>query len=100
MPNDALTKREVLGTEHIPYMRHVDAHTVALTNGELLSMIEVGGLPHECAGMSDINAHHRMLNGLWLNLADERVALWSVLIRRRVQDYQHAEFGNAFAARA
>jgi len=99
MSNDTLAKREVLGATHIPYMRHVDAHTVALTNGELLSMIEIGGLPHECAGMSDINAHHRMLNGLWLNLADEREALWSVLIRRSVQDYQQAEFGNAFAER-
>lgn len=96
---DLLAKREVLGGEHIPYVRHVDAHTIALTNGELMSLIEVGGLPHECAGMSDINAHHRMLNGLWLNLADERVGLSSVLIRRRVQEYQRADFGNEFAAR-
>ena len=85
MLNDGLTKREVLGDEHIPYMRHVDPQTIALKDGALLSMIEVGGLPHECADMSEINAHHRMLNGPWLNLADERVALWSVLIRRRVQ---------------
>ncbi len=98
MSNNAAAKREVLGLEHIPYVRHVDAHTIALAHGELLSMIEVGGLPHECAGMSDINAHHRMLNSLWLNLADERVGLWSVLIRRRVQEYAHAAFGNAFAA--
>jgi type IV secretory pathway VirB4 component len=41
MSNDALSKREVLGAEHIPYMRHIDEHTVALANGELLSMIEV-----------------------------------------------------------
>jgi type IV secretion system protein VirB4 len=99
MFNDALSKREVLGLQHIPYVRHVDGHTIALANGELLSMIEVGGLPHECAGMSDINAHQRMLNGLWLNLADERVGLWSVLIRRRVQEYRRAPISNTFAAR-
>jgi type IV secretion system protein VirB4 len=98
MSYDAIAKREILGGEHIPYVRHVDAQTIALANGELLSMIEIGGLSHECAGMSDINAHHRMLNGLWLNLADERVGLWSVLIRRRVLEYERAGFGNAFAA--
>jgi acyl-CoA synthetase (AMP-forming)/AMP-acid ligase II len=35
MSNDALSKHEVLGAEHIPYVRHVDSYTVALTNGEL-----------------------------------------------------------------
>ena len=34
MLNDALIKREVLGSQHIPYVRHVDAHTVALANGD------------------------------------------------------------------
>jgi type IV secretion system protein VirB4 len=98
MLDDGLSKREVLGSAHIPYVRHIDPQTIALKDGALLSMIEVGGLPHECAGMSDINAHHRMLNGTWLNLADERVALWSILIRRRVQTYERHSFDNRFVA--
>ena len=34
MSTNTLAKREVLGAEHIPYLRHVDDHTIALINGE------------------------------------------------------------------
>jgi type IV secretion system protein VirB4 len=94
-----VASKEVLGSKHLPYSRHHDHETLVLEGGELLTILEVGGLPQECAGLDEINSHHRSLNALWLNIADERVALWSVLLRRRSGGYPAGSFGNAFADR-
>ena len=93
----AMAKRDVLGSRHIPYIRHIDAETVALAGGELLSIIEVEGLSFEAVDMDEINSHDRELNGLWLNLADDNVMLWSLTIRRRVSEYPHGTFASSFA---
>ncbi len=96
---EALAKRDVLGSRHIPYFRHIDGETTALAGGELLSIIELEGLPFEAVDMDDINAHDRGLNALWLNLADDAVMLWSLTIRRRVSEYPQGAFTSPFAQR-
>jgi type IV secretion system protein VirB4 len=97
MPNSArMLRNEVLGSKHVPYVRHVDASTIGLTDGGLLSVIEVAGMPHDTADMADVNAHHRALNGLLLNLADEQVMVWSVLVRRRAAIYPQGTFRENF----
>ena len=92
-----LLKREVLGAQHIPYLRYADGETVVLAGGELLSIIEIEGLPFECSDMDDVNAHDRALNALWLNVADENVMFWSMTIRRRVAEYPEGHFQSTFA---
>jgi type IV secretion system protein VirB4 len=87
----------VLGDQHIPYMRHEDEQTVVLKSGEVMSILEIEGLPFETADMDDINAHDRSLNALLLNVADENVMLWSLTIRRRVSEYPEGQFGSTFA---
>ena len=91
--------RGVLGSQHIPYVSFADEETVVLAGGELLSILEIEGLPFETADMDDINAHDRMINALMLNTADEHVMLWSMIIRRRVSEYPEGQFDHTFAQR-
>jgi type IV secretion system protein VirB4 len=90
---------EVLGSKHIPYLRHQDPQTILLNDGSLLSIIEIAGMPHETADMADLNAHHRALNAVMLNLSDEQVLMWSVLLRRRAPSYPESTFAAPFAQR-
>ena len=94
-----LKARELSADTYIPYVRHVDSHTVALKSRSLMTMIALDGISFETADLRDINALHRDLNTLWRNIGDERLALWSHVIRRRSNDYPDGNFTNPFAAK-
>ena len=93
----SIRKRELLPEVHIPYVRHVDAQTIALRSGALMVMIALEGVSFETADIDDLNALHRALNTLYRNVADERLGLWTHIIRRRATDYPKGKFANSFA---
>ena len=93
-----LKSRELAADTYIPYVRHADAHTIVLKSRALMTMIALDGVAFETADISDINALHRDLNTLLRNIGDERLALWSHIIRRRSNEYPDGEYTNAFAA--
>lgn len=99
MPNLATLRSRELGPEtFIPYVRHVDESTIALDSRALMVMIALEGVSFETADALDLNALHRDLNTLYRNIADERLALWTHLIRRRDGDYPVGTFTTAFSA--
>jgi len=61
-------------------------------------MIALEGVSFETADALDLNAFHRDLNTLYRNIADERLALWTHLIRRRDGDFPVGTFATAFSA--
>jgi type IV secretion system protein VirB4 len=81
----------------IPYIRHVTPEVIALSTGALMTMVEIEGLSFETADTRDLNAHHSELNTLYRNIADERLALWSILLRRRTTDYPSGTFTSTFS---
>ncbi|TCQ74731.1 type IV secretion system protein VirB4 [Ochrobactrum sp. BH3] len=80
----------------IPYIRHVDQKTIALSNRSLMNIVAVEGISFETADVDELNAFHRQLNTLYRNIADERLSLWTHIIRRRETDYPDGDFKNAF----
>src|SRR5690606_20994642 len=60
-------------------------------------VIALEGVSFETADTLDLNALHRDLNTLYRNIADERLALWAHVIRRRNNEYPDGEFSNAFS---
>ena len=92
-----LKSRELAAETYIPYVRHADAHTVVLKSRAVMTMIALDGIAFETADVRDINALHRDLNTLLRNIGDERLALWSHIIRRRSNEYPDGQFSNAFA---
>ena len=99
MPSVATLRSRELGPEtFIPYVRHVDETTIALDSRTLMVMVALEGVSFETADVLDLNALHRDLNTLYRNIADERLALWTHLIRRRDSDYPDGTFATPFSA--
>jgi len=99
LPSVATIKARELGSEtFIPYVRHVDNVTIALESRALMVVIALEGVSFETADVLDLNALHRDLNTLHRNIADERLALWTHLIRRRDNSYPDGTFTAPFSA--
>ncbi|WP_413814202.1 VirB4 family type IV secretion/conjugal transfer ATPase [Aureimonas sp. Leaf427] len=100
LPRAAIIRaREIEPEAFIPYVRHVDDSVIALDSRALMVMIAIEGVSFETADAIDLNALHRHLNTLYRNIADERLALWTHVIRRRDNTYPDGAFANQFAAR-
>ncbi|WP_349956708.1 VirB4 family type IV secretion system protein [Rhizobium sp. ZPR3] len=99
MPNVSRLKfRELEPETFIPYVRHVDETVIALDSRALLAMIALEGVSFETIDAIDLNSLQRDLNTLYRNIADERLAIWTHLIRRRDNSYPAGEFTNSFSA--
>ncbi|SEI20361.1 type IV secretion system protein VirB4 [Rhizobium tibeticum] len=99
MPSIAtLRSRELAPEAFIPYVRHIDESTIALDSRTLMVMVALEGVSFETADVLDLNALYRDLNTLYRNIADERLALWTHLVRRRDSDYPDGTFATPFSA--
>lgn len=96
-PSVRALKAEPLSHSYLPYSRHVDESVVALDTGALMVMFKVDGRSFETADVADVNQWHNKLNTVWRNLADERLAVWSHIVRREVDHYPEGDFSSAFA---
>lgn len=92
-----LRSRELGPETFIPQSRHVDETTIALESRALMVIIALEGVSFETADVLDLNSLHRDLNTLYRNIADERLALWAHVIRRRDNDYPEGQFANPFS---
>jgi len=93
-----LRSRELAPEAFIPYVRHIDEKTIALDSRTLMVMVALEGVSFETADVLDLNALYRDLNTLYRNIADERLAIWTHLVRRRDSDYPDGTFATPFSA--
>lgn len=98
MKQMSIMKRESLPEEYIPYIRHVNQHVIALNSRCLMTVMAVEGVNFDTADINHLNSLHNQLNTLLRNIADERVALYSHIIRRRETIYPESRFFSSFAA--
>ena len=92
--------REVEPGAHLPYLRHVTEHVISLSTRALITTIRLSGVSFETADAADLNDLHAKLNLTLRNIADERLALWTHVIRRRAADYPEGAFRSDVRARA
>jgi type IV secretion system protein VirB4 len=98
LPSTATVRsRELEPETFIPYVRHINERVISLDSRALMVVIALEGVSFETADTLDLNALHRDLNTLYRNIADERLALWAHVIRRRDNEYPDGEFANAFS---
>lgn len=85
---------------YIPYTAHVTDSIISLENGQVMAMLALDGIAHQSANADSIDGLHKSLNGLWQNIAGPDVAVWTHIIRRRLDVYpagdQPAGFAKAF----
>ncbi len=93
-----VARREATPEKFLPYSRHVNEEMVALDSGDILLTFELQGRAFETADVRDLNDWHTKLNGMLRNLHDERLSIWTHLIRMRVDQYPGGAFKSGFAA--
>ncbi|RZL18660.1 MAG: transporter, partial [Sphingomonas sp.] len=89
--------RETDDIKFIPYTRHVDDTLVALEDGSLMRMYRVDGRPFETSDVGDLNTWHNKLNIAWRSIGDDRVALWTHLVRTATDPVLGGDFHSDFA---
>ncbi len=93
-----VAQRETTPEKFLPYARHVNEEMVALDSGDIMLTFELQGRAFETADVRDLNDWHTKLNGMLRNLHDERLSIWTHLIRMRVDQYPGGAFKSGFAA--
>ena len=81
-----LKLREVGPAAHLPYLRHATEHVVTLATRALITCLRIEGVSFETADPAELNDLHAKLNLALRNVADERLALWTHVVRRRSQE--------------
>ncbi|EJF84972.1 type IV secretion system protein virB4 [Bartonella rattimassiliensis 15908] len=99
MKQTTMMKRETLPEEYIPYIRHINQHVIALNSRCLMIVMAIEGINFDTADIDQLNSLHNQLNTLLKNIADERVALYSHVIRRRETIYPEGHFFSSFATK-
>lgn len=93
-----VAQREATPGKFLPYARHISDDMVALDSGDIMLTFELQGRAFETADVRDLNDWHTKLNGMFRNLHDERLSIWTHLIRMRVEQYPGGKFKSGFAA--
>ena len=89
--------KEVMPTKFLPYARHVTDEVVMLDSGAIMLSFELQGRAFETADVRDLNDWHAKLNGTLRNLHDDRLSIWTHLVRARVEQYPGGNFRSRFA---
>ena len=89
--------KEVLPTKFLPYARHINDEMIVLDSGAIMLTFELQGRAFETADVRDLNDWHSKLNGLLRNLHDDRLSIWTHLVRARVEQYPGGNFRSKFA---
>jgi type IV secretion system protein VirB4 len=102
-PNASAVPRKIALKEQspakfLPYARHINDEMVVLDSGDIMLTLELQGRAFETSDVRDLNDWHTKLNGLLRNLHDERLSIWTHLIRIRVEQYPGGSFTSDFAA--
>lgn len=80
----------------IPYSHHVDDGVIATKNGEYLAVIKLDGRSHFAAESDTVERWTYDLNNKFKAIAKENVALWSHMIRRKINEYPFKQYDNYF----
>ena len=98
MRKAVIKARELEPDVYLPFVRHVNETVISLSTRALITVIKLEGVSFETAATADLNDLHAKLNLTLRNLADEQLALWTHLVRRRSMDYPEGQFRSSFAA--
>jgi type IV secretion system protein VirB4 len=94
----AWSRKEAHAGDRLPYLRLVDAQTVLLRDGSLMTALQVPGLLFETEETAALNAHAATREVMLRSNLDARFVLYHHVIRRRVSVSLEASFDDPLAA--
>lgn len=95
--NAKLIGREADYVPYLPYLRHADDTTIILENGVCMRMYVVEGRSFETSDPEELGAWHNSLNIMLRSLCDDRLAIWTHIVRRPIEPYRFGGFRSRFA---
>ncbi|MCC5091133.1 VirB4 family type IV secretion/conjugal transfer ATPase [Xanthomonas campestris pv. raphani] len=102
MFGDIAAKKELLAekgiSDYIPYTRHVTDTILGTAAGDLLTVFKLTGRSHLSADYQTLMNWVADLNTVFKGAATDHLSLWTHMVRRRVTEYQEAQYDNAFCA--
>jgi type IV secretion system protein VirB4 len=87
---------EAAALKGMPYIRHVDKHTIKTDKDEYIRVFELKGRTFQTQDITEINNWHESRNRFLYGIADSRVALWTYIIREEDSHYPENKFINTF----
>src|SRR3569833_66627 len=98
-PNRArLLRRELIGSQQIPYTAHVDPYVVRTKWGDYVQVFRLGGVSFQAADDDQLNTWHERLALCWRNIAAPNLAVWTHIVRRRERYYPEGEYPTRLAS--
>ncbi|WP_305096806.1 VirB4 family type IV secretion/conjugal transfer ATPase [Croceibacterium aestuarii] len=94
----AWSKKEARAGDRLPYLRLVDANTVLLRDGSLMTALQVPGLLFETEDTMALNAHAATREVMLRSTLDARFVLYHHVVRRRVSVSLEASFDDPLSA--
>ncbi|GGE98073.1 VirB4 family type IV secretion/conjugal transfer ATPase [Sphingomonas prati] len=91
--------RERTVGHHLPYARHIDAHTIETRSGLLMQTLYLRGLLFETANTEELNYRKRLRDAMLQAVGSSRFALYHHVVRRRVVVGTESNFSDAFSRR-
>ena len=92
-------RKEMSADKYLPFARHVSESVIMLDSGDLMLTYELQGRPFETSDVRDLNDWLTKLNAMLKSLHDERLALWSHLIRMPIRPSAATGFKSDFATK-
>ncbi len=94
----AWSRKEAHAGDRLPYLRLVDANTILLRDGSLMTALQVPGLLFETEDTMALNAHAATREVLLRSNLDARFVLYHHVVRRRVSVSLEASFDDPLSA--
>ena len=89
--------KETKGSDRLPYLAHVDDHTVMLQDKRLMQTVVLRGLLFETADISELNYRKDLRDAALKALSASRFALYHHIVRRRVEPALAAQYADDFS---
>jgi len=90
-------QKETQGGDRLPYLAHIDDHTVMLRDRRLMQTIVLKGFLFETADTSELNYRKDLRDAALKALSASRFALYHHIVRRRVEPSLDAVYDDAFS---
>ena len=94
-----LFAREARAGDRLPYLRHVNEHTLETRDGMLLQVVHLEGFPFETADTEDLNHRHAVRETMLRSINNPRIALYHHIVRRRTPVGLESQFSNPLCAK-
>jgi type IV secretion system protein VirB4 len=92
-----LHEKETKGSARLPYLAHVDDHTILLQDKHLMQTIALRGFLFETADTSELNYRKDLRDAALKALSASRFALYHHIVRRRVEPALAAAYADDFS---